>query len=170
MGAPTSCTPEVTAIICAEIEAGMPQCVAAALAGVHRDSVHEWYTRGKAGDEKYAAFYEACALARAKRVKSLLAIVDAGADAYDAGPGHVKGDWKSATWQLEKLEPLIFGSRARVEVTGEGGGPLLPGAFVAFLPAPLALPDWQAAAQAHLAQQADAITASEAADDDKPGA
>lgn len=132
---PTKCTPETTAAICASIRKGMPKCQAAALAGVNVKNVEDWQAKGAAGDDPYADFARQYAEARADRVQQLIAVIEEGARAYDAGPGHVKADWKAAAWLLEKGEPLLFGSRAKVEVTGADGGPVAVSASVVIVPA-----------------------------------
>lgn len=65
-------------------------------------------------DVKVAEFVDAYELARAQSVTSLELVIAQAA----------RSDWRAAEKMLSKLHPEKWGNTARVEVTGEGGGPV----------------------------------------------
>jgi hypothetical protein len=92
---------------------------AACLAGIHRDTLHEWRRRGRAAGERaacgealddgelsYLGFEEAVSLARAQ------AEATAVTDIRSAGAK----DWHAHAWLLERSFPEHWGRRSRAEV------------------------------------------------------
>lgn len=119
-GRHTLCTPERTAIICEALEGGAYLATAAALAGLHPDTVYKWLKRGAEGEEPYATFASAVESAQATGEKRLLDLIRAAA----AEPKH----WQAAAWMLERKFPDRYGRKMRVEAgppaaddEGEGG-------------------------------------------------
>jgi hypothetical protein len=43
-------------------------------------------------------------------------------DGVEAGGGGV--DWRALAWSLERMQPDVYGSRSRTEITGAEGGPV----------------------------------------------
>lgn len=115
-GRPHKFTEETVSTLLAAIRAGMPFHLAAAHAGIHESTFHEWQ-RGKfpRGADKTlkAEFSERLTRAKGYAALRLLAFIQ------DAAPQ----DWRAAAWMLERRYPEDFGKHV-VELTGAGGGPL----------------------------------------------
>jgi len=107
---------------------GRPLELIADVLGISRDTLHaarararETLARQEAGetlsddDAAELAFVARLLAARAERAFELQ-------DGVEAGGGEV--DWRALAWSLERMQPDVYGSRSRTEVTGAEGGPL----------------------------------------------
>lgn len=66
-------------------------------------------------DAAELAFVARLLAARAERAFELQ-------DGVEAGGGGV--DWRALAWSLERMQPDVYGSRSRTEITGAEGGPV----------------------------------------------
>ena len=109
-GRPTSLTPDVQAIILRRIRAGNYRHVAAAAAGVHRNTLINWERWGEEGREPYAGFL--CAMQKA----------EADAEARALRRVRMGGDgWQSMAWWLERRHATRWAARVRQHVAEELG-------------------------------------------------
>ena len=111
-GRPTDCTPEVTAIVVAELKLGLGVTGACARAGIAKSTYQSWMTRGATGEEPFSTFSAAATRARADGVRALAATVRKAAN----------DDWRAAAWMLERQDPDEWSKRT--ELTGKSGGPV----------------------------------------------
>ena len=111
-GRPTDCTPEVTAIVVAELKLGLGVTGACARAGIAKSTYQSWMTRGATGEEPFSTFSAAATRARADGVRALAATVRKAAN----------DDWRAAAWMLERQDPDEWSRRT--ELTGKSGGPV----------------------------------------------
>jgi hypothetical protein len=92
---------------------------AARLAGIHRDTLHEWRRRGQAAVERrargehlearelvFGEFADAVSAARA----------EAEAEAVDVIWSAMARDWRAAAWYLERSVPEHWGRRNHTEI------------------------------------------------------
>jgi len=124
IGRPTKCTPETTAIICAEIARGIPKKFACVKAGVSYQQMMEWEKRGADGEEPFLTFAREAANARAAHISMRLEAIETGT-----------GDWKRQAWLLERLEPTLFAPTTRTQISGPEGGPVQTQSSVVVVPA-----------------------------------
>lgn len=117
MGRPTKLTPEMTRRIADLVRAGNYVEVAAAAAGISRDTLYRWLKQGartKRGlaHEFSLAIEKAQAEAEARDV-TLIATA-------------AREQWQAAAWRLERKFPDRWGRRERqtLEHVGPGGGPV----------------------------------------------
>lgn len=107
MGSRRSGTPrytaEVHATICRHLRVGGFFVHAAEAAGVSADAAKEWVAKGLAGDKRYESFALEVRKLRAEDSLRLQSIVTRAA---------VAGDWKAATWSLERKYPKQYGQAA----------------------------------------------------------
>jgi hypothetical protein len=107
---------------------GRPLDLVADVLGISRTTLHhatirarDALARKEAGealsddDAAELAFVARLLAARAERAFELQ-------DGVEAGGGEV--DWRALAWSLERMQPDVYGSRSRTEVTGAEGGPL----------------------------------------------
>lgn len=128
-GRPTVLTPEVTDTILTLVRAGNYLEVAAAAAGVSRDSLFEWLKRGarerrsvtdgkrqkpRKSEQPFVDFSDALQKARGTSEAADLEVIRRAA---------VK-NWQAAAWRLERKHPQRWGRRERHEITGKDGGPV----------------------------------------------
>jgi hypothetical protein len=99
-GKPRKLTAAVQEEICASLEIGMPEKLAAEAAGIPERTFHYWCQQGRDEIEPYASFLTAVERARAIGAKHLLTRV-------------LKGEKGStaAQWVLERRFPREFGPR-----------------------------------------------------------
>jgi transposase len=104
---PTKLDQETSDRICTAIKRGNYIETAAAVAGIHKDTLYEWLKRGRREEDGiYHEFVEAIDLALAEaEAKALKTIEDASAD-----------HWQAAAWRLERRFPERWG-RKRLEIT-----------------------------------------------------
>jgi len=116
-GRPTKLTPQVQARIVQAIVGGNDITVAAAYAGIHRDTFYAWLERGqKAKTGPYSDFSDAIQKAQADaETRNVALIAKAAKD----------GTWTAAAWWLERKYPERGGRKERHEVTGKDGGDLI---------------------------------------------
>jgi len=114
MGRPIKLTPDLQARIVAFLGAGAYVETAAAAAGVSKQTLYNWLSRGADGEEPFEAFLDAVEKAQGEAdIRDLKTI-------RDAANG---GVWQAAAWRLERRHPEQWGRR-RVEMTGADGGPV----------------------------------------------
>jgi len=107
---------------------GRPLDLIADLLGISRETIRnatararEALARQEAGealseaDASELEFVSALLAARAQRAFELQ-------DGVEAGGGEV--DWRALAWSLERMQPDVYGSRSRTEITGAEGGPV----------------------------------------------
>jgi hypothetical protein len=131
-GRPTRLTKDLQKRIIALVAAGNFASVAASAVGVPVETYYRWLRWGTMSDGELAARFErpsetmkaTCrAFAEAIRTASSVAETDAiGAIVTDPA-------WQARAWYLERTRPDRYGrhERTRVELTGEGGGPVALG-------------------------------------------
>lgn len=107
-GRPTKLTPEVELVILDAIEKGNYRATAAALAGVHRNTLLAWERWGEEGKEPYAEFVCAVQRAEARAESELLERVKI------ADPG-----WQGSAWLLERRWAHRWSQRVRTVVAEE---------------------------------------------------
>lgn len=100
-GRPTMCTPAAISTIAKRIAAGDPIWVACVAAGVGRSVYPDWLTRGERGEEPFARFSAAIAIAQAEAIQNKLKLIHRAAN---------RGSWQAATWWLERRAPQEFAS------------------------------------------------------------
>lgn len=108
MGRPSKLTPEVELVILDAIEKGNYRATAAALAGVHRNTLSNWMRWGEEGKEPYAEFNCAMERAEARAESTLLEVVKVA----DAG-------WQGSAWLLERRWASRWSQRVRTVVAEE---------------------------------------------------
>lgn len=128
-GRPTVLTPEVADTILTLVRAGNYLEVAAAAAGVARDSLFEWLKRGarerrsvqagkrekpRKSEQPFVDFSDSLQKARGTSEAADLEVIRRAA---------VK-NWQAAAWRLERKHPQRWGRRERHEITGKDGGPV----------------------------------------------
>ncbi len=125
MGAPTKLTSEIQDIIVSTVARGNFLQTAARLARVGDSTLAEWLTKGRAGQEPYAAFTEAVARAEAESETAMVACV-VGASTSDARQAqwHLERRWAGKRWQQRK-ELAIEGEviQKRLILSGEDDEP-----------------------------------------------
>lgn len=105
---------------------GADNDTACAAAGIPRASFYRWQARGRelidSGerprnemDRRCVALVQRVDEARANAELAALTIIQAAAR---------RGTWQAAAWWLERTRPDRYALRGRVELTGEGGGPV----------------------------------------------
>ncbi len=118
-GRGTKLTPLVQQQILSALTAGNYAKIAAGYAGVGESTYYEWKERGeqdKAAGRRtpFAEFAESVKKAENDAEVRAVSLI------HQAMPG----DWQAAMTYLERKFPERWGRRARVEVTGAGGGPI----------------------------------------------
>lgn len=100
MARPTKLTPAVQQTICDALEKGNYRATAAAVAGIHRNTLIDWERRGENGEDLYVDFLTAMQMAEAKAEMALVAEI------RHAEPGvpNVRGAdlWQAKAWMLER--------------------------------------------------------------------
>ncbi len=106
-------TLEITNAIAADLALAIPFETAVGRAGIALATAYEWRRKGEEGKAPYAAFAVAVTRARCEAVRFLTLRALAGG----------KGS-SNATWFLERRYPKDYGSRQRLEITGNDGSPI----------------------------------------------
>lgn len=145
MGRPTLLTPEIRDAIARAVSLGISFTAACELADVSYATGQEWLARGenrhpeRVSTDEYAAFADAIRKAQASdEARRVARIEQAGRGGaivhertYTAKDGAVTKEvrysepqWTADMTHLERRYPKIWARRERMEVTGEGGGPV----------------------------------------------
>lgn len=101
-------TAEVHETICRHLRVGAYLTHAAEAAGVSVDAAKDWVAKGLAGDRRYEAFAHEVRRLQAEDVMRLQSLVTRAA---------LGGDWKAASWLLERKFPKWFGHAASAAAT-----------------------------------------------------
>lgn len=138
-GRPTKLTPEIHQKIRTALLAGNYVEVAAATAGINRDTLYRWLkagarTRKRSSPE--AEFSDMVQKAMAdSEAAALAAITSAGMPKTGAG-GRTVGSWQALAWRLERMKPEKYGQRQRIDHAGVSGKPIeVAGRIGVYLPA-----------------------------------
>jgi len=100
MAAPSQFSAERLERVVDALRLGASRVGAASCAGIAPSTLHEWFRRGRAGEEPFADLWERVqAEQRAWEVEALRRIHDAAA----------KGTWTAAAWLLERRLPRRYG-------------------------------------------------------------
>ena len=112
-------TPEVQARICDGIRLGMTYKLAAEYGGVHEASFYNWIKQATDEDEGiFFEFFKAVTQAKTEAVATNLGYIQEAAEA---------GEWKAATWILERRHPDDYMKRQEQRVTGVDGADIFKG-------------------------------------------
>lgn len=104
MGRPTLLTETTERVIVKAVAIGMPIRLAAQLAGIDKRTLYGWKAKGKAGEEQYVQFFHRLKETEMKAVEHALGVIHRAA---------VSGDWKAASWLLERRHADHFGTEKR---------------------------------------------------------
>lgn len=118
MSRTSSLTPETADKILGLIRAGNYVHIACAAVGIHKDTYYGWRERGKKGEEPYASFLHDLELAEAECEVLIVA---------EQRKAITSSDIQKSTAAMTFLDRRFrdrWGRKDRVEVTGQGGGPL----------------------------------------------
>jgi hypothetical protein len=113
-GRPSKCTAQYVPRFLKHIAEGQTIRAAAALAGLHIDSIMRWLEAARDGDERYFEFSELYARARGKAQSKMVAEI------RRAGTG----DWRATAWLLERMFVSDFSLKQTHEISGPNGGPI----------------------------------------------
>ena len=124
-GRPTKLTAEVQRLVVEALQAGNYIETAAALAGVHKDTLYEWLKRGRGQPRGvYRAFSDAVEKAMAiAEVRGVELVTRAGegtptvlnAQGQVVTPG-IPPQWQAMAWRLERKYPEKWGRRQRLDI------------------------------------------------------
>lgn len=112
IGRPTKLTPELQKEICATLLQGAYVETAAALHGVTKQTLYEWFKRGNQGEAPYDAFIDA--VKRVEAQSETIALNRINTAAEDPK------NWTAAAWRLERKHPDRWGRREKVDLSIEG--------------------------------------------------
>jgi|1048.fasta_scaffold00018_10 transposase len=110
---PIELTAELQDLIVGALKAGNYIETAAALAGIHHDTIREWVKKGRRGDPRYEAFADAITQAIASAEARDLAVIGKAAGEY----------WQAAAWRLERRFNDRWGRKNDVSLSGKNGAP-----------------------------------------------
>jgi hypothetical protein len=110
---PIDLTPELQETIVGALRAGNYIETAAALVGIHHDTLREWVKKGRKGDPRYEAFAAAVAQAIASAEARDLAVIGKAAGEH----------WQAAAWRLERRFNDRWGRKNDVALSGKAGAP-----------------------------------------------
>jgi hypothetical protein len=111
-GRPTKFTPHLGAEVIKALNAGMLLQDAAEFAGIHRDTLHTWLTKGAKRRNPLDALRAFSDEVRRARMSAKLRAV-----AYVHGA--MKENWKAAAWWLQVTDPKHYGPKIRVTLEQE---------------------------------------------------
>lgn len=125
MARPTKLNPEVQQRIIEALRAGNYQDAAAAYAGIHEATFHNWMNRGRE-EERRVMDGEKPDAKEAPFREFFVAVEKARSEAEVRNVMHIQraaqeGTWQAAAWFLERSYPRKWGRKDRHEHTGEGG-------------------------------------------------
>jgi hypothetical protein len=110
---PIELTPELQETVIGALKAGNYIETAAALVGVHHDTLREWVKKGRRGDPRYEEFAHAVAQAIASAEARDLAVIGRAANEH----------WQAAAWRLERRFNDRWGRKNDVSLSGKNGAP-----------------------------------------------
>jgi transposase len=115
MGRPGKLTPATHKAIVDAVRAGNYAETAARAAGIHPGSFYNWMEKGREAKQGiYFEFLNAIEKAKASaEIRDVSLIERAATDT-----------WTAAAWMLERKFPSRWGRREKLEVAGDGGGPV----------------------------------------------
>lgn len=116
-GRPSSLTPEVQDVIVKAVRAGNYRVTAAALAGVHRNTILNWVARGDEGEEPFASFAVALEMAEAESESEMVAEIRAAQPAVVGVSG--PDLWQARMAVLERRFPHRWSAKVRTVVNEE---------------------------------------------------
>jgi hypothetical protein len=119
-GRPTKLTPATQAALTARLREGQTLATAAKLAGIHRDTLHDWLRRGEAAAEVretdasvdasevvFLELFDEVEVARAEAQAAAVLEVRAAGQA---------GSWQASKWYLERSFPEEWGAKSSTAV------------------------------------------------------
>ena len=119
-GRPTKLTPAIQEQIVGDIKAGNYAEVAAKRAGIDRTTFFTWMQKGEtASCGEFRDFHDAIRIAEGHAEVRAVTVVAAA----------MPGDWKAASWYLERKWHDRWGRRQVIEHTGTDGQPVAPMTF-----------------------------------------
>ena len=108
-GRPSILTPELIKTICATVKAGNYIETAAAVAGIHKDTLYDWLKKASSKGGIYAEFSDAIKKALAEsEARDVLIISEAS-----------KTNWTAAAWKLERRFAERWGRKDHIDFKGE---------------------------------------------------
>jgi len=110
---PIDLTPELQETVVGALRAGNYIETAAALVGIHHDTLREWVKKGRRGDPRYEEFASAVAQAIASAEARDLAVIGKAAGEH----------WQAAAWRLERRFNDRWGRKNDVALSGKAGAP-----------------------------------------------
>lgn len=110
---PIELTIELQETVIGALKAGNYLETAAALVGVHHDTLREWVKKGRRGDPRYEDFAHAVSQAIASAEARDLAVIGKAANEH----------WQAAAWRLERRFNDRWGRKNDVSLSGKNGAP-----------------------------------------------
>lgn len=110
---PIELTEELHELIISALKAGNYVETAAALAGIHPDTLREWVKKGRRGDPRYENLANDVAKAIAAAEARDLSVIGRAAQDY----------WQAAAWRLERRFNDRWGRKNDVSLSGKNGAP-----------------------------------------------
>jgi hypothetical protein len=110
---PIELTEEMQELIVSALKAGNYLETAAALAGIHPDTLREWVKKGRRGDPRYEDLADSIVKAIAAAEARDLSVIGRAAQDY----------WQAAAWRLERRFNDRWGRKNDVSLSGKNGAP-----------------------------------------------
>lgn len=111
-GRPSKLTDNLIGAICDMIRTGVTYSVAVQANGISSNTAARWM---QSTNYPYSEFRRRVEIARAEAEAERIRRINV------AG---VNGTWQADAWWLERFNPKDWGRKDRIEMTGEGGGPI----------------------------------------------
>lgn len=118
MGRPSLYSDTLKARVCQLIKIGVDELDAFMAEGISRSCFFDWKKQAKAGTEPFASMWDEVEQAAASRNKTLTLLLIKKAN---------NGDTRAIIEALKAYRPDLYNDRARVELSGPGGGPVVAG-------------------------------------------
>ena len=128
---PIELTTQLQELIVGALKAGNYLETAAALAGIHPDTLRDWVKKGRKGDPRYEDFSHAVQQAIASAEARDLAVIGKAASEY----------WQAAAWRLERRFNDRWGRKNDVSLSGKAGAPPVKMELVIDLDKPATIAD-----------------------------